>query len=127
MVHPTDQVGPVPSAVEPAAQDAPAIDYHRLRRQLLRSVTRVCPPWLVDRREDIVQASLMRVMKALDRERSGSSPPASYVWKVAYSATIDEIRKIRRRREVPLEPAVQESPDAVPAVGRMRKPQFKSK
>lgn len=28
---------------------------------------------------------------------------ASYLWKVAYTALVDEIRRYRRRREVPLE------------------------
>ena len=54
-------------------------------------------------REDIVQNSLMRVMKALERRESNPAPPASYLWKVAYSATVDQIRRIRRRHEVPLE------------------------
>lgn len=34
----------------------------------------------------------------------GSDPPgASYLWRVAYNATVDEIRRDRRRREEPLD------------------------
>jgi len=29
--------------------------------------------------------------------------PASYLWKTAYSATIDEIRRVRRKREVSMD------------------------
>jgi len=79
-------------------------DYARLRAQLSRAVARVCPRMLSDRREDLVQDCVLRVMditrKAEGEERRLS---ASYLYKVAYSALIDEIRRIRRRREEPLE------------------------
>lgn len=81
-------------------------DYDGLRLRLLRSVNRICPPWLADQRDDIVQAGLLRVMRLLRGEPARDHEhdmPASYLWKVAYSATIDEIRKVRRRREVPLD------------------------
>lgn len=58
----------------------------------------MCPSWLADRRDDIVQAALIRVSAIASRE--GNAPlAASYLWKAAYSATVDEIRRVRRRRE----------------------------
>ncbi len=59
---------------------------------------RTCPTWLVSRREDVVQAAMMRI---LNRQRDGvalDSMGSGYVFKVAYSALVDEIRHQRRRR-----------------------------
>ena len=110
MDHPGDQPSPPKLRTKPDSEPQRALDYDRLRKQLLRSVARVCPPWLADRREDIVQASLLRVMKAAGGTESNPGPPASYLWKVAYSATVDEIRRHRRRREVPMETLGPENP-----------------
>jgi RNA polymerase sigma-70 factor (ECF subfamily) len=49
-----------------------------------------------------VQSALVKV---LERWGEGTAlPPASYLWKMAYTTTIDEIRRRRRTREVPLDP-----------------------
>jgi RNA polymerase sigma-70 factor (ECF subfamily) len=79
-----------------------SVDFDLLRQQLARSVGRVCPPWLADSKEDIVQAALLRVLKVMKSGEQNRTFPASYIWKVAYSATADEIRRVRRRQEVPL-------------------------
>jgi RNA polymerase sigma-70 factor (ECF subfamily) len=72
-----------------------------LRSVLLRAVRRACPRWLADRSEDLAQAAVVRVLEA---RREGTDPvPASYLYKVAYTTLIDEIRRLRRRPEVPLE------------------------
>jgi RNA polymerase sigma-70 factor (ECF subfamily) len=76
-----------------------------MRRQLARAINRTCPAWLAARREDIVQAAMIRVIQARRTSEHNSTPPASYLWKVAYSATVDEIRRARREREGPLEEA----------------------
>ncbi len=73
-----------------------------MRKQLERAVRRVCPRWLSNQADDIVQRAVMRVLAIL-RQGEGAAPPsASYLWKVAYTATVDEIRRSRRQREVPL-------------------------
>lgn len=78
-------------------------DYERLREDLKRSVVRVCPSWMSDRSEDLVQVALMRVME-IHRKREGAAEFSPYYLKrAAYSAMIDEIRRLRRRQEVPLE------------------------
>jgi len=84
---------------------APALssDLAPLRAQLLHAVQRVCPPWLAAQREDIVQAALLRVLKTLEGRESIAPLPSSYLWKAAYSATVDEIRRARRRPEVALD------------------------
>jgi RNA polymerase sigma-70 factor, ECF subfamily len=74
----------------------------------------VCPRWLADRRDDIVQSALIRVTNVSARE--GNTPlAASYLWKAAYSATVDEIRRARRLRESAL---ADEAGEAIPAAGQ---------
>jgi RNA polymerase sigma-70 factor, ECF subfamily len=75
----------------------------RLREQLERAVRRVCPRWLSDRSEDLVQAAMMKVMEIQRKSEEDREFKASYLWKVAHSALVDEIRRHRRRREAPLE------------------------
>lgn len=78
-------------------------DLGHVRAQLMRTVQHVCPAWLSAQREDIVQAALLRVLNSLEGRESNAGLPSSYLWKAAYSATVDEIRRARRRPEVPLD------------------------
>jgi RNA polymerase sigma-70 factor (ECF subfamily) len=78
-------------------------DYDALREQIARSVASVCPGWLAADRDDIVQAVLTRVIDIVQRGEWNGPPGASYLWKAAFNATIDEIRRVRRRREQPIE------------------------
>lgn len=78
-------------------------DLARVRADLARAVARVCPPWMADRAEDLVQVALMRVAE-VHRQSEGKAEFSSfYLRKAAYSAVVDEIRRLRRRQEVPLE------------------------
>ena len=78
-------------------------DYALIRGDLVRAVTRICPPWLASRSEDLVQVALMRVLEVQRRSEGNARLSSSYLRKVAYSALVDEIRRWRRRKEVPLE------------------------
>lgn len=82
--------------IEPEADDA------ALRAKISRVVARTCPPWATAQREDIVQAAMIRVLRVRTRREADEALPAAYLWKVAYTATIDEIRKLRAKREVSL-------------------------
>lgn len=86
--------------------DVPA-DYARLRQDLARAVARVCPAWIANQRDDIVQAAFMRVMQVVERRAKsaeGNQPlTTSYLYKTAYHAVVDEIRRVRRRREADLD------------------------
>jgi DNA-directed RNA polymerase specialized sigma24 family protein len=99
------RVGPIQAlpAGEQRSEGQPTrpLDLERMRSHLTRSVDRVCPPWLAAFKDDIVQNAMIRVLQILEKDEHNLSPPASYVWKVAYSATVDQIRRIRRRKEVP--------------------------
>ena len=83
------------------------IDYTKLRRDLVHAVARVCPRWQPALRDDLVQAAVMRVMQVLGKTGGeGEGDPRltpSYLYKVAYTVLIDEIRRERRRRETSLE------------------------
>ncbi|GAB4374305.1 MAG: hypothetical protein Kow0062_12120 [Acidobacteriota bacterium] len=90
-------------------------DVEGLRRSLLGCVSRACPSWLSAQREDIVQAALVRILEALRRRGESDRPlPASYLWKVAWNATIDEIRRATRRGERGLEDLPVDPPDRAP-------------
>lgn len=81
-------------------RDVGAADFDDLRRRLERAAARLCPPWLASQTDDIVQISLMRLMaKGEGIEQLGSS----YLWRVVFSVTVDEIRKARRRQETGLD------------------------
>ena len=86
----------------PKSPEAP-MDYAQLHRDLVRAVDRVCPRWMADRADDLVQVALMRVME-IQRKKEGTAEFSSfYLKKAAYSAMIDEIRRLRRRQEVSLD------------------------
>jgi RNA polymerase sigma-70 factor (ECF subfamily) len=75
----------------------------RLRADLARALTRVCPPWLASRADDLVQVAMMKVVEVRKRGEVNGELSASYLRKVAYSAVVDEIRRCRRRSEVSLD------------------------
>jgi len=73
-----------------------------MRSTLQRAVRRVCPRWLADRSEDLVQMAAIRVLEARPSSEGNPGVAASYLYRVAYTTLIDEIRRLRRRPEVPL-------------------------
>jgi len=89
----------------PPPQDpfAAQADFAKLRQDLTRAVARVCPSWLSDQTDDLVQVALIRVIDAGRRSEGEGPYSPSYLRKAAYSAVVDEIRRRRRRREVALE------------------------
>jgi RNA polymerase sigma-70 factor (ECF subfamily) len=109
----------------PEAGVAESVDYVALRRHLVRAVSRVCPHWLADKRDDLVQSALLRVMHIVEtRSLPGEGTPAvstSYLYKVAYSVLVDELRRLRRRRETDLDgeaavlPSVRDDPERTTA------------
>jgi len=82
----------------------------RLREVLVRAVARVCPRHLASQRDDIVQNALMRVLEIQRRGEQNAVRTSSYLWQAAYTATIDEIRRRSRRKEVALEDTAAEGP-----------------
>ena len=79
------------------------MDYAQLHRDLVKAVDRVCPRWMADRADDLVQVAMMRVMEIQKKKEGTAEFTSFYLRKAAYSAMIDEIRRVRRRQEVSLE------------------------
>lgn len=99
-----------------STEDGLSCDYDLLRRRLERAVATQCPRFLRDRSDDLVQVALLKVME-IDRKSEGNSQfTTSYLWKAASSALIDEIRRQRRRQEVPLEEPDRETDVVRPGV-----------
>lgn len=107
-------LGGSPSARDVSAPPGEEM-YAHLRDELARAAARVCPKWLADRREDIVQTALLRVMDVLGKREGNEPLPSSYLWRVAYTVTIDEIRRARRKQEVPLEEGHQDGVESLAA------------
>ncbi len=73
-----------------------------VERQLVAAVRRCCPPWLAAHADDLVQEAMIKVVERARRRPGAPEVASAYLWRVAYSALVDEIRRHRRRREVPL-------------------------
>ena len=69
----------------------------RIRQVLIRAVERHCPPALATHREDFVQMALIRLLEHRPGEGTAARG-ASYLWRVAYTVVIDEIRRFRRQQ-----------------------------
>lgn len=94
-----------------------------LRAALERVVTRVCPSWLRDQRDDLVQVAVIKVLEIHRRSGEGiDGVSSSYLYRVAHSALVDEIRRRRRKREV----ALDEGGDAVEQRERVRDPEHEA-
>ena len=95
------------------------VDYTKLRRDLATVVAKICPGWPAAQRDDLVQAAVMRVMHVFgtggpDVDPEGTSVPGpSYLYKVAHSVLVDELRRIRRQRETYSD---EETLESIPAV-----------
>ncbi len=76
-----------------------ASEFVAFERVLHQAIGRICPAWLVDSRDDLVQLALVKVMKLHRRGEGVGRVPSSYLWKVAHTTLVDEIRRRRRRRE----------------------------
>lgn len=98
------------------AADSPSIDYAALRQDLARAVARICPDWMANTREDLVQAAMMRIMQVAGHQSAQGEGSvrltSSYLYKIAYSVLVDEIRRIRRRRESALDAETAQPPPA---------------
>lgn len=91
--------------------------YARLRSEIRGAINRCCPSWLAGQCEDLIQVAMMSVLR-LERNSEGIREfSTSYLYKVAYTTVIDEIRRLRRRREVPIDNPSHGRQQAVAATG----------
>ena len=85
---------------DPASAEA---RWTSLRAALARAVRRQCPRWLTDHADDLAQAALMKIMGAAPGGEGERTLSSFYLYRVAHSALVDEIRRRQRRREVSLD------------------------
>lgn len=71
----------------------------------MRLVTRFCPPALAADRDDLVQNACIKLTRIAERDETSGAWSASYLWRTAHSAVMDEIRRRMRRPAEPLEDA----------------------
>ena len=84
-----------------------------------QAVSHTCPRSLAIASDEIEQAARLRLWRALQRETEIRNPP-SYIFRVVATATIDAIREIRTRREIPLPPEGRD--DEMPVAKRQPRP-----
>lgn len=84
-----------------------------LRRDLDKALASVCPPSLADRRDDLLQVAMMRVVELRKRNPEHAALSSAYLYRVAYTALIDELRRVNARKEVALEDGEQASVQTV--------------
>lgn len=110
-------MGGEPHDPVPAAQFEELVTTYR---KLLRdTILKVCPRDLGLHVDDIEQEVRIRLWRAIQSE-TDIRDRASYIYKVAFTATIDAIRRVKARREEPLDPADDDLPAgalALPASG----------
>jgi RNA polymerase sigma-70 factor (ECF subfamily) len=89
-----------------------AVDWVKLRAALAQAVRRQCPPWLSQHADDLAQAALVKIMGRVQAGEGDRPLSSFYLYRVAHSALVDEIRRRQRRREVPLEAGEPDAPAA---------------
>ncbi len=70
-------------------------EYGRFLRQ---AIIRVCPKDLGLQYDEIEQEARLRLWRALESERE-IHDPASYLYRIAATATLDAVRRVKRKRE----------------------------
>jgi len=99
----TEQSGHPSAEPTPPASGMDAASTALLRERIRREVVRFCPPWLRSEIDDIVQMTWMRLEAARKQDDGNRDPGATLIARLAFCATMDERRRLRRRREVALE------------------------
>lgn len=86
--------------------DAPSLparweqELAELRPAVVRAVSRTCPPWLARQADDIVQNVMLQLLSTVRRGGGTTGFSRSYLARAAFGATMDEIRRHGRRREM---------------------------
>jgi RNA polymerase sigma-70 factor (ECF subfamily) len=86
----------------------------KLGADIARAVRRQCPWWLSEQAQDIAQAALIKVMTSAKNREGDRVLSSFYLYRLAHSAVVDEIRRRRRRREVTLEVVTETGEDGAP-------------
>jgi RNA polymerase sigma-70 factor (ECF subfamily) len=93
----------VPSLSASSTSD---LDVEQLRVDIVRAVRSICPRWLAEHADDLSQTAVSRILDRLRATEGTLELSQGYLYRTAYSVVVDEIRRRRRLREIPLEPNV---------------------
>jgi RNA polymerase sigma-70 factor, ECF subfamily len=93
---------PFPSAA-PLPEAESSEEYAHIRRTLVKALRLYCPGWLAASSEDLAQTAAMRVLEARRKQGEGKQVPNAYLYRAAYTALVNEIRRRRRMNEVSIE------------------------
>jgi RNA polymerase sigma-70 factor, ECF subfamily len=91
---------------------AAAVDWVKLRAALAQAVRRQCPGWLSEHADDLAQAAIVKIMGRVQASEGDRPLSSFYLYRVAHSALVDEIRRRQRRREVQLDVGEPDAADA---------------
>jgi len=86
------------------------IEFEELRAILVRVMRRVCPTWMSGQQQDLVQAACLRIVKKWHGTEESPALGTSYLWRVAHSVVMDEIRRRKRHPETELDATGQIEP-----------------
>jgi RNA polymerase sigma factor (sigma-70 family) len=112
---PTREAGVGTRELRAAGLDDAAVA--ELRRRLAAAVVRVCPPWIADAADDIVQAAILQLLKRVERSGGMGELTSMYLTKMAHGLVVDEVRRRSRRREEALDSGEGPSPAADEVTG----------
>jgi RNA polymerase sigma-70 factor, ECF subfamily len=93
---------PDEDASDPSTTRADAA-VEEVRLAVARAVRKVCPRWLAGEADDLAQTVVARVLARVAATAGQAAFKPGYFYKAAHSALVDEIRRRRRLREVPMD------------------------
>lgn len=82
---------------EPSKTSVRTDDLQAVQVMLVRAVKKVCPPWLAEEADDLVQEAFLKLLKMLEADSAPAEVNFAYIKRMAYSTVVDEVRKRQRR------------------------------
>lgn len=67
-------------------------------KQLCEVIGDICPAWLGERREDLAQKAVLRILEWVKRSKHHQELTQVFLYRVAQSVVLDEVRGARREK-----------------------------
>ena len=95
---------------EPAPAGRTDERYADLKLRLERAARHVCPVFMRDHLDDIVQMALLKLLRSgkIEEEHELNN---SFLYRVCHSVVVDELRSQKRRKETAIEPNTPDPPE----------------
>jgi RNA polymerase sigma-70 factor (ECF subfamily) len=98
-----DRGGASGSGAGPSHDEPERREFEEIRRRVTAAVRRHCPAWLAGHAEDVVQNAVLRLLRTVEKSDGNRTFSSVYLEKSVCGAVVDEIRRVSRRRENPME------------------------